>query len=44
MSSTGLGLSIVKAIAEAYGAKVGVDTEVGKGSTFYFEIRETHEA
>jgi two-component system, OmpR family, sensor histidine kinase ArlS len=44
MTNTGLGLSIVKAIADTYGAKVGVITEVGKGSTFYFEIRETHEA
>ncbi len=44
MTNTGLGLSIVKAIADTYGANVGVITEVGKGSTFYFELRETHEA
>lgn len=44
MTNTGLGLSIVKTIADTYGATVGVHTQVGKGSTFYFEIRETHEA
>ena len=44
MTNTGLGLSIVKAIAMTYGAEVGVISEVGKGSTFYFELRETHEA
>ena len=44
MTNTGLGLSIVKAIAVTYGAEVGVVSEVGKGSTFYFELRETHEA
>lgn len=44
MTNTGLGLSIVKTIAETYDAKVGVTSKVGEGSTFYFEIRETHEA
>ncbi|MDR5658413.1 HAMP domain-containing sensor histidine kinase [Serpentinicella sp. ANB-PHB4] len=35
---TGLGLSIVKSILEAHEIPYGVDSEVGKGSTFYFTI------
>src|ERR1051326_813994 len=36
---TGLGLAIVKHIVEAHGSKVEVRSEVGKGSTFSFELR-----
>ena len=37
---TGLGLSIVKGVLEAHGATYGVESEVGKGSTFYFELEQ----
>jgi len=35
---TGLGLSIVKGILEAHGARYGVDSAVGVGSVFWFEL------
>lgn len=35
---TGLGLSIVKGILEAHGAEFGVESVVGEGATFWFEL------
>jgi signal transduction histidine kinase len=39
---TGLGLSIVKGVLEAHHANFGVESELGEGSTFYFELNAVH--
>ena len=35
---TGIGLSIVKGVLESHSATYGVDSTLGVGSTFWFEI------
>ncbi|NQU52913.1 MAG: response regulator, partial [Bacteroidetes bacterium] len=35
---SGLGLTIAKAYAEMLGGKIQVESEIGKGSTFYFSV------
>lgn len=41
-SGLGLGLSICRAIIDSHHGKIGVESEVGQGSIFYFELPKEH--
>lgn len=38
MGGAGLGLAIAKRIAELHGGRIWVQSEMGEGSTFQFEL------
>lgn len=38
IKGTGLGLAVVKALAESHNGQVGVNSQIGKGSTFWLRI------
>lgn len=42
IAGTGLGLAIVRNILKAHQARFGVESTVGKGSTFWFELKKSN--
>jgi two-component system, OmpR family, sensor histidine kinase KdpD len=38
IQGTGMGLAIAKAIVELHGGKIGVTSQLGRGSLFYFSL------
>ena len=38
VQGTGMGLAIARAVVEAHGGKVGVTSQVGQGSVFWFSL------
>ncbi|MBC7878226.1 MAG: two-component sensor histidine kinase, partial [Anaerolineales bacterium] len=40
IDGSGIGLGIVKRIIEVHGGKVWIESELGKGSSFYFTLPE----
>ncbi|MNS35690.1 Phytochrome-like protein cph1 [compost metagenome] len=43
-SGAGIGLAIAKALVEAHGGEIGVESEVGRGTTFWFTLPLSQEA
>jgi two-component system sensor histidine kinase KdpD len=44
VQGTGMGLAIAKAIVEAHGGAIGVTSQMGSGSVFYFTVPVGEEA